>query len=130
MNASDSRALSTLDNLYFQILSTCHPDNTDCLHAVLGMILVVVKPSCELIDSLLELDAGQSRLVLRGLYSLLSIPADQSKPRHRSHITILHKSFSDFLQDLRRSGTFFVDVAAFHARLAKCSAVRTRYLPL
>lgn len=58
INASDSRARSALDDLYLQILSACHPDNVDCLHTVLEMILVIRDPLCKLIDSLLEIETG------------------------------------------------------------------------
>lgn len=120
INASDRRALSELDDLYLQILSTSHPDNAGLFRRILGMILVARSPTCELLDILLGLESGHTRLMLRGLHSLLSIPDFPSNPKYPFNpsypsIVILHKSFSDFLQDHSRSGGFFVDVAVYYA---------------
>lgn len=118
INASDTRALSDLDQLYHQILSTCHPDNIDLLKIVLGMILTIERkqesrPNCTLLDVLLGLGTGYTRVLLRGLHSLLLIP-DTSYP-----VTVLHKSFSDFLRDRSRSDQFHIDIAASHAWLSR-----------
>lgn len=120
ISISDARALSDLDTLYHQILSTCHPDNIALLQTILGIIHTARGfPSCEDIDALLCLDIGQTRLVLRGLHSLLSISNRSELEENAEKIKILHKSFTDFLQDQSRSGQFYIDVAAFNAWLAR-----------
>jgi hypothetical protein len=56
------------------------------------------------IDQLFQLPEGETRLLLRGLHSLLYVPSDESEGTISPH----HASFLDFLNNLGRSRTFCV----------------------
>ncbi|KAJ7660311.1 hypothetical protein DFH06DRAFT_393481 [Mycena polygramma] len=114
-----------LDTLYTQILSTV-PDRSillRVLHAVLREHSSAIWDP-EVIDAGLNIPAGTSRLVLRGLHSVLSVPAVRvlgcEYPTHEHEVKLLHASLGDFLRDPMRSLDFFVDTLELD-----CALVRT-----
>jgi hypothetical protein len=72
----------------------------------------------EEIDAALQLRTGTSRVVLRGLHSVLHIP-----PAHTIGspygVTFLHASFSDFLLDPIRSSELCVAAPDLDSRLVR-----------
>jgi len=101
-----------LDQLYTQILSMTPYSNN--LRLVLGTIILVFSPlSLNDLGHLLNLQIGDLRLALRGLYSVLIIPDKRHKP-----VRAFHKSLHDYLTNIQRSGPYFIDPAAHHAELA------------
>ncbi|KAJ7660270.1 hypothetical protein DFH06DRAFT_392951 [Mycena polygramma] len=113
--ALDPQSTAPLDNLYSQILSTV-PDR-----AVLRRVLhVVVQKHCfdpEEIDDALQLRTGTSRLVLRRLHSLLSVPPVRTM-YFRNRVTVLHASLGDFLRDPARSLDLCITAPDLDSRLA------------
>ena len=115
---------SGIDLLYTQVLEQAFrdvdPDDQELyshFKFVLGAVLVVFHPlSRETFSNLLGNHGTSSRIsnALRSLHSLLLIPSSKVDP-----IRIFHKSFPDFLTDLRRCGDerFFVDPSAHHLNI-------------
>ncbi|KAF7352205.1 NACHT domain-containing protein [Mycena venus] len=103
---TDSDApFASLDQLYIQILSRIPPrfrgtlrDILEC-SAVQQLCLTPVQ-----LESLLELGVGDVQLILRSLHSVLEVSSESST------ISVHHASFSDFLEDQRRSSIFHVDL--------------------
>ncbi|KAJ7314245.1 hypothetical protein DFH08DRAFT_821602 [Mycena albidolilacea] len=95
------RPFAALDQLYTQIL--------DQLFAAR---LLWEGPKVGHIEQLLELDPGGLRLILRGLRSLVNKKkengSDSSDWSLQSEIVVHHTSFSDFLQDPKRAGKFYI----------------------
>ncbi|KAJ6471558.1 hypothetical protein C8R45DRAFT_1165386 [Mycena sanguinolenta] len=69
--------------------------------------------ACE-IDQLLGLLGGETRLILRGLHSVLNVPRD-----NQSAISSHHASFLDFLKNPGRSGNFCAGTLNRQNSLAK-----------
>ncbi|KAJ7660316.1 hypothetical protein DFH06DRAFT_1326445 [Mycena polygramma] len=119
--ALDPDSTAPLDTLYTQILSNV-PNRSvlrRVLHAVLGKRRYDWDP--EVIDAGLNLPAGTSRLALRGLHSILSVPPIRPLGSNKLHeVTLLHASLGDFLRDPMRSLDFFVDTLELD-----CALVRT-----
>ncbi|KAF5339921.1 hypothetical protein D9758_015023 [Tetrapyrgos nigripes] len=127
----DPDALSELDVLYQQILSSNH--NKARVIQILGTILVIedirserwmeLELPCwfaphiddqkviDIVEQLLSLPTGAVTVSLRGMHSVLQIDYGIVKFRH--------KSFQDFLFDARRSGEYFINKALFHEQLAR-----------
>jgi hypothetical protein len=98
---SDS-AFDALDQLYMKILSSV-PRQTQLLPLLCAIANFDFRP--DTLDRLLRLDNGDTRLLLRGLHSVLWIPEEHDDfNRIDSH----HASFFDFLNNPRRSGAFHV----------------------
>ena len=102
-----------LDQLYLDILSRCcHPQ---LLNLVLGYIMASVQGlSLPQLSTLCVCSTRHIIQVVHPLHSVLSIP-DQSSPAEL--VSILHTSFSDFLENRRRSGLFFVNRSVYRAKL-------------
>ncbi|KAF7331130.1 putative nwd2 protein [Mycena sanguinolenta] len=103
-------AYDALDQLYMTILSSA-PRQSE-LTPILGAI-VHFRVSPEGIDRLFRLAQGESRLILWGLHSVLSIPPRDDEIR--SH----HASFLDFLNHPDRSGNFYVNTLICQIGLAR-----------
>ncbi|KAF8137739.1 hypothetical protein K438DRAFT_735392 [Mycena galopus ATCC 62051] len=58
------------------------------------------------VERLYELAPGDTRLLLRGLHSVLKVPEDSDKDEHTIHTH--HASFLDFLKNERRSQQFYI----------------------
>ncbi|KAJ7660307.1 hypothetical protein DFH06DRAFT_952683, partial [Mycena polygramma] len=100
--ALDPHSTAPLDTLYTQILSNV--PNRSILRRVLHVLLHRYENwHPELIDAGLNLPAGTSRLALRGLHSLVSVPAVRvfgcEDWTDENRVTLLHASLSDFLRD-------------------------------
>jgi hypothetical protein len=114
---ANSSPYAGLDKLYSQILSMT--SSIDRLRLVLGTIVLLAEPlSIEGLGQLLQLEIGDVRLALRGLYSVLSIPDHSREP-----VDTLHKSLHDFLTDRKRSEIYYVDPAICHTDLAHACLV-------
>jgi hypothetical protein len=100
---SDS-AFDALDQLYMNILSTT-PRQSQLSPILCAIANFDLHP--DVLDQLLGLDHGEARLLLRGLHSVLHVPSDESEPDDDT-VYAHHASFLDFLDDPRRSGTFYV----------------------
>ncbi|KAJ6613188.1 hypothetical protein B0H10DRAFT_253550 [Mycena sp. CBHHK59/15] len=111
--ALDPRSTAPLDDLYNCILSVVPEE----IH-LLGILNAIwrgalgpqphVRMDPEAIDLLLQLRQGTSRLVLRGLHSLFSVPPLRRRLSFGGRVTFLHKSFADYLSDARRSGRWCI----------------------
>ncbi|KAJ6456855.1 hypothetical protein C8R45DRAFT_913783 [Mycena sanguinolenta] len=91
-------AFDPLDELYMSILSSA-PRQSELIPILGAIVNFRVFP--EEIDHLFRLAHGETRLLLRGLHSLLSLDDDYEISSH-------HASFLDFLNNPGRSGTFCV----------------------
>lgn len=93
-----------LDKLYHQILSGVQPQ----FHSRLLNILQCVAYGFHLgplqLDYILGLEPGDTRLILRGLHSVLKVP------HNNGWISFHHASFLDFLRIQERSLSFHVGV--------------------
>ncbi|KAJ7117041.1 hypothetical protein C8R44DRAFT_983337 [Mycena epipterygia] len=119
----DPQSTAPLDDLYTQILSVLPQECLQfrILHAIWKSIIpggLDLNP--EDIDMLLELRAGTSRLILRGLYSLFTIPPISSKFSLWQPISFLHASLSDYLGDSRRSGPWCVSLPWLQTEYVHC----------
>ncbi|KAJ6471482.1 hypothetical protein C8R45DRAFT_1014507 [Mycena sanguinolenta] len=83
---------------------------TPILCAVVNFDLTAVE-----VDQLLELADGETRLLLRGLHSVLQLPSN-----HRTVISFHHASFLDFLNTYTRSHNFCVSTCSHRMHLARC----------
>ena len=105
----DPMAFSDLDLLYSQILSV-YPSTVNIVQ-VLGFIIAFdEKDLPEVIEDILEMEQGQLKLVLCGLSSLMR--DEMTSPFPSSSYVIphfAHASFSDYLFDSSRSGSFHVN---------------------
>lgn len=105
-----SDVFSNLDALYTDILSSC--PKPDLLKRILGLINVFETPQGkDVIADILDVETEEVTLILEGLMSLLD-GVDENGP-----IRINHASLSDYLQDKKRSGHYFVDLEEAHTRL-------------
>lgn len=91
-----------MDRLYHQILSSV--SNHTLLVRMLGYIFVSNQQlSISMIDSLLGIQTGLTRLTLRRMRPLLEFSGDHDNVR------VIHVSFEDFITDRRRSKSFYID---------------------
>jgi len=119
---SSTSNLSALDQLYFDILMRTFPSENatfmDRFRMILGRVLAAHEPLS--ISSLKELhcedDFVDVGLVISPLGSLLSGVAQQNIA-----VRPLHTSFRDFLTDVNRSKSFFIDTSRHHRSLALAS---------
>ncbi|KAJ7086833.1 hypothetical protein B0H15DRAFT_342144 [Mycena belliarum] len=102
----DPRSTAPLDDLYSRILGS-FPDRPLLRRVLHAVIRTDGELDPEEMDVALRLRGGTSRLALRGLHSLLSIPSVRSIG-YRHPVTLLHASLSDFLVDEARSSTLCI----------------------
>ncbi|KAJ7438682.1 hypothetical protein B0H11DRAFT_1752630, partial [Mycena galericulata] len=101
----DPESMTPLDDLYTQILSEV--PNTPRLRRILhALVSTNLGLNPEDIDIALQLRSGTSRLALRGLHSVMSVPVPFIG--RRSLVKWLHASLQDFLIDATRSSAFCV----------------------
>ncbi|KAF9445573.1 hypothetical protein P691DRAFT_805486 [Macrolepiota fuliginosa MF-IS2] len=109
-NGCTENPLASLDALYNHILSTVPSTQIPTLQHILGFCLLRERSSS--ISLLLTANVlGMRQNVVYGalqrLHSVLDIP--QPQEAHQKPIRFLHKSFSDYLTNPKRSGCFFLD---------------------
>ncbi|KAK1222356.1 hypothetical protein PQX77_014806 [Marasmius sp. AFHP31] len=110
-----------LDQLYTQILQLCGNEGQKLQQALrlivrtdMGSLLTAFSSTFQLhpsaglrsafaIEQLLHLSSGEALALVSGLHSCLDIPGSISE-----NISPLHASFTEFLIDRRRAGTFYV----------------------
>ncbi|KAJ7693038.1 hypothetical protein B0H17DRAFT_1060623 [Mycena rosella] len=97
----DPQSTAPLDDLYSQILSS-FPNRALLRRVLHAVIRMSVDLDPEEIDVALQLRGGSSRLALRGLHSLLSVPRVRGIGFRRP-VALLHASLGDFLVDRARS---------------------------
>ncbi|KAF7328285.1 putative nwd2 protein [Mycena sanguinolenta] len=109
-HAGSESAFDALDQLYMTILNSAarQSELTPILCAIVHLNL-----AADQIDKLLALEEGETRLLLRGLHSVLSVGANEDDIR--SH----HASFLDFLENPDRSGSFCVNTLNRQISLAR-----------
>ncbi|KAF7378248.1 putative nwd2 protein [Mycena sanguinolenta] len=110
---SSSSTFDTLDQLYIRILSSA-PRQDQLLPVLCAISNFDFCPGT--LDQLLGLNNGDARLLLRGLHSVLEIP---EKDNSSLPISPHHASFFDFLNNPRRSGTFYVGSSHYQMGLAQ-----------
>ncbi|KAJ7916105.1 hypothetical protein B0H13DRAFT_1520955, partial [Mycena leptocephala] len=97
-NGSDS-AFNALDQLYMNILATA-PRRSEVIPILCAITNFDLHP--DMLDRLLGLEPGDSRLILRGLHSVLKVP-----PGVDHYISTHHASCLDFLDSQGRSRNFY-----------------------
>ncbi|KAJ6456880.1 hypothetical protein C8R45DRAFT_568388 [Mycena sanguinolenta] len=108
-----------LDQLYFTILSSC-PRHSELNPILCAIVHLRVSP--EDVDQLFRLAEGETRLLLRGLHSVLDIPTNDENTLSSStnrKISSYHASFLDFLNNPGRSRTFCVGTLRNRIDLAR-----------
>jgi hypothetical protein len=106
------RPFAALDQLYTQILDQVYarPELLQVLTVVAAKLMRISWVGH--IEQLLELDPGSLHRILRGLRSLIDVNKWDGFGSNdwslKSEIVVHHASFSDFLQDPRRAGKFYV----------------------
>ncbi|KAJ7511433.1 hypothetical protein B0H11DRAFT_871593 [Mycena galericulata] len=101
-----SAPFSAIDNLYIQILSEAVVDRPRVFE-LLAVIAAEIELPIHTIEQLLEWQSNDISLALRGLRSLLG--QESHGKTGPTWIKVYHASFIDFLQDEKRSKTFFVN---------------------
>ncbi|KAF8873730.1 hypothetical protein BD779DRAFT_283223 [Infundibulicybe gibba] len=111
---ADSIAFRELDGLYFHILHK-YQNRTELakiLHAIMHFGGNALAGD---IEAIFDLRPGRVRIMLKGLSSIVDVPADDTMP-----LRFLHASFNDFLADPERStGEFHLETSYFNAELAR-----------
>lgn len=119
-----------LDFLYARIMSTLSSNSLGVVKAILGFYLlgdIAVKPKNSRLSplpSLLEVcnilgfKRNLAYAALRRLHSVLLIPPHEEA--YNSSVRFLHASFSDFLKDRSRSGTFYIDLSEELEEIWRC----------
>lgn len=108
-----------LDLLYRQILSNGHKDTILITMRILGLHILYStwQPTTTYsLANFLCLDQATFYRSLRHLHSVIEIPPP--KKAHTHYLRFYHASFSDFLNDSRRSGPFAIDKPAVHYDVA------------
>ena len=110
---------SGLDKLYTEVLQVAFLDGEadeeefySCFRSVVGAVILVFNPlSIPTLSDILGISDVST--VLRSLHSLLIVPASQP---NETSISVLHKSFPDFLTDPKRctDNRFFINPSACH----------------
>jgi hypothetical protein len=117
----DPQSTTPLDNLYTQILSTV-PKKTILRRVLHVMVRISEDLNPEEIDAALQLRTGTSRLVLRGLHSVVCVPPVRTVG-FRYGITFLHASLCDFLLDPIRSSELCVAAPHLDSQLVRSMIV-------
>ena len=109
---SESSPFAELDKLYMQILSSYPTSALPMLKRILGFAIFPASESLHYnitvgeIDALLCLSRGQTKLMLRGMRSLVSL---EQWDNGEAIIYLNHASFRGFLLDTERSKDYHVD---------------------
>ena len=116
----DEKPFTQLDTLYTRILESTRarylPVIMDAFSFSLEPVLWPEQPRRSSLSWQLLLDEPDLRV---GLAKLTGILVDFSSVFfHGVHVNFLHSSFSDFLLDSDRSGTYHISVAEAHANIA------------
>ncbi|KAJ7027614.1 hypothetical protein C8F04DRAFT_1238035 [Mycena alexandri] len=106
LNLRSNAPFKALDQLYRHILSSVPLHFRAQLLDILQCVAIGFKLPPDTIDDLFEWSPGDSRLILRGLHSLLHVPPTD----HRGFVSAQHGSLADFLRDKGRSSTFYLDL--------------------
>ncbi|KAJ7626627.1 hypothetical protein DFH06DRAFT_941238, partial [Mycena polygramma] len=101
--ADSDAPFAALDQLYIQILLAIPASSQQQLLEILAVLTAKFNLSVFHIEQLLELQTGDTCLILRRLQSVLDVPQDPGQ-----RITVHHASFLDFLDDPKRSGVFHI----------------------
>ncbi|KAJ6484234.1 hypothetical protein C8R45DRAFT_1099374 [Mycena sanguinolenta] len=104
-------AFNTLDQLYVTILSSA-PRQSQIIPILCAIVCLRVETGQ--IEHLFALEEGETRLLLRGLHSVLHVPREDKDP-----ISSHHASFLDFLKYPDRSGNFCVSTLTRKIGLAR-----------
>ncbi|KAJ7739126.1 hypothetical protein B0H16DRAFT_65373 [Mycena metata] len=94
-----------LDQLYHQILSAVRPQFRSLMLDILQCVAYHFDFSPVQMDYTLGLQPGDTRLILRGLHSVLKVPPND---KYFTTITFHHASFLDFLQAQERSLSLYL----------------------
>ncbi|KAF7364390.1 NACHT domain-containing protein [Mycena sanguinolenta] len=113
-NTQSDSAFDALDDLYMKILS-CSPRQDQLLPILCAIANFDFHPRT--LDRLLGLEDGETRLLLRGLHSLLHVPDEAEK--HFPTISLHHASFPDFLGNATRSHKFYIGGSHHRLDLAR-----------
>ncbi|KAF7372986.1 hypothetical protein MSAN_00505900 [Mycena sanguinolenta] len=100
-----------LDQLYLTILASARRQS-ELIQILCAIVIFRLVPRT--IDQLFGLAQGETRLILRGLHSVLNIPWDDE-----DEIVSHHASFLDFLNNHDRSGNFCVGILNNQISLAR-----------
>jgi hypothetical protein len=114
---------STIDPLYTQVLvdgfaavKSDDQEYFDRLKFMIATVLLAINPLTRpTLAALLDVNQSTVTRLLRPLYSVLQVPADDTHAIQR-----LHKSFPDFLADPNRckSRQFHIDTPIYHGKIA------------
>ncbi|KAK6966478.1 NACHT domain-containing protein [Favolaschia claudopus] len=106
---------AALDQLYIQILSAV-PDQTKLLQLLAvvaaGDSLAKKPLTLRVLSQLLHEDPADTRLILRRLHSVISVPPRHPETKLATAIVVHHASFLDFLNDSTRADKFYFTIAA------------------
>jgi hypothetical protein len=109
---------ASLDQLYTQILS-----QVDARPQLLKILTVIADDffflSLDDVEQLLQLEEGDVRLALRGLYSVIS-GLEEDNSDDPWGLNFHHASFRDFLQDPGRARIFYVGGSSHRTDLSHC----------
>ncbi|KAF7372902.1 putative nwd2 protein [Mycena sanguinolenta] len=100
-----------LDQLYLTILGSARRQS-ELIQIICAIVKLRLVPRS--IEQLFGLAQGETRLILRGLHSVLNIP-----PEDENEILSHHASFLDFLNNPDRSGNFSVGILHNQISLAR-----------
>ncbi|KAF7372977.1 NACHT domain-containing protein [Mycena sanguinolenta] len=113
-NGSGSKsAFATLDKLYMTILSSA-PRQSQLIPIMCAIVHFEFRLGAGDIDKLFGLPQGETRLILRGLHSVLNVPSE-----NENEISLHHASFVDFLNHPDRSSNFSVGIFNNQITLAR-----------
>ncbi|KAJ7487223.1 hypothetical protein B0H11DRAFT_2192176 [Mycena galericulata] len=118
--ALDPDSTAPLDDLYTQILSVLPQQRSQLriLHLIVHRRRDLLMDPEE-IDLVFDLSRSRTRLMLRGLHSLLEVPPISTLRVLRRVVEPLHASFSDYLRDSRRSGKWCITDPSLQMDLVK-----------
>jgi len=117
--AKASGAFAELDCLYSQTFLSFSADTALTLRVLGAWMALPSTLSCgvSFLEGLLLLQRGVAYPALSSLHPLPRVPDPE---QYHRDVAVYHKSFFDFLIDCQQSKSFFIDVSASHARLARC----------
>ncbi|KAJ7065651.1 hypothetical protein C8F01DRAFT_1126292 [Mycena amicta] len=117
----DPESIAPLDDLYRTILSSLRSNQR--LRQILYAICSDEWADPEDIDIIFSAPKGTTRLALRPLHSLLSVPPVAVPGGYHGYIIVLHSTFKDFLYDSLRSGDWCISTPSLktdHVQMLLC----------